>query len=228
MKVMRGVLLIALSMPVFANGTVIEDIAACMHKGTASEEFSKIAGKVFATGGGGFTFEMLSNSSRPTPAEKKQIAAWVKYVDDCHQKTDLYTNPEYDQISVGLFRSDFTARQLGLAKLHSGKTTYGEYAQQRADDYAKLEKEYDARANELAALKQAEQDRAAHEANARWEAEQQQAHRQAQHAAMQEQHRLQAMQHGIDSFRRSMDRNFPQPVNCTSTNSFGVVSTNCR
>jgi hypothetical protein len=97
-------------------------------------EFSILADKLALATSSQQTFGMLSNTSKPSAAEKMAIAEWAKSGQDCFSMTSEWRKQYNFPPTLAAVQDTSFSSFLNLtADLYNGKLTYGEYAKARAD-----------------------------------------------------------------------------------------------
>lgn len=137
----------------FACATVPNPGFTCYESLKQRPDFQAISTKVALGNTSDQTFQMLSDTSRPTDTEKQIIAAWVAARQQCAKLTQDHTAAYGPTLAVPILRSLVSSLLSATADLYNGQLTYGEYAKRRAQIVSEFEKQWAAvRANALSSM----------------------------------------------------------------------------
>jgi hypothetical protein len=112
---------------VSANAFAASDPSVeCGQQLAKQPQFSLIAKKVPLTSIKDMTFDMLSNDSKPTPADRTQIHDWVTAHQECIRQGDDFRKTNYPP-EVAAIVGEIDNKMIGVvADLYAKKLTYGQ------------------------------------------------------------------------------------------------------
>ncbi len=194
------------------QASFVEKTDLCWKQIENHPQLNIIANKVALSGPNKQTFSMLTNTSKPTEAEKVAISIYANLAKNClNEHSKGHTHPAYKLVnsSAGIAWENL------LVTLYNGDLTYGEFAK-AFKEISYLNK---------SALVEIDKEFRTNAANANARAEQIAIQRQNAFAAMQNARANEAAAGALKFQQRQKTSN---SIHCTSKKFGGVVTTDCN